>query len=113
MRWHAALPVWLLTASLSLCSGQRKSMVLIGGGLSEDNTAVWETFIELSGGVGVARVGIVTAASDDPDGAAVYYASLLQAYGALETYFVPVHENNPGAAINPAVIEKVHTHVLV
>lgn len=39
-------------------------MVLVGGGLYDNNTAVWDTIIALGGGKGVARFGVVSAASE-------------------------------------------------
>lgn len=42
------------------------SLVLVGGGLREDNTAVWEAMVQLAGGEQVARVGVITAANTDP-----------------------------------------------
>lgn len=51
----------------SLClSPGPGSLVLVGGGLREDNTAVWEAMVQLAGGEQVARVGVITAANTDP-----------------------------------------------
>ena len=35
-----------------------------GGGLKEDNSDIWDTVISLGGGKGVARFGVITAASE-------------------------------------------------
>lgn len=51
--------------SLGLSPGPG-SLVLVGGGLREDNTAVWEAMVQLAGGEQVARVGVITAANTDP-----------------------------------------------
>jgi hypothetical protein len=45
-------------------SGKNYSMVLVGGGLYDNNTEVWETIIKLGGGEGKARFGVVAAASE-------------------------------------------------
>ena len=55
----------LLLAPLGLSPGPG-SLVLVGGGLREDNTAVWEAMVQLAGGEQVARVGVITAANTDP-----------------------------------------------
>ena len=55
----------LLAPSLGLSPGPG-SLVLVGGGLREDNTAVWEAMVQLAGGEQVARVGVITAANTDP-----------------------------------------------
>lgn len=44
--------------------GQNYSMVLVGGGLYDNNTAIWDTIITLGGGKGVARFGVISAASE-------------------------------------------------
>ena len=57
----------LLLPAPSLClSPGPGSLVLVGGGLREDNTAVWEAMVQLAGGEQVARVGVITAANTDP-----------------------------------------------
>lgn len=37
---------------------------LTGGGLMDDNAEVWDTIIELGGGKGFARFGVISAASE-------------------------------------------------
>jgi len=84
-----------------------KNLVLIGGGLDDDNAPIWNKIIELAGGVGVARVGIVTAASFDPLDSAEYYEEMLLLYGAAETYWIPVHEANRPANSDPTVVSEI------
>lgn len=38
--------------------------VSTGGGLMDDNAEVWNTIIELGGGKGFARFGVISAASE-------------------------------------------------
>ena len=40
--------------------------VSTGGGLMDDNAEVWNTIIELGGGKGFARFGVISAASEVP-----------------------------------------------
>jgi len=56
----------------------------------------------------VARVGIVTAASADPDVSAIYFDEMLKNYGALETYYIPVHEANRAANSDPTVVSNIN-----
>lgn len=44
--------------------GKGYSLVLVGGGLYDNNTAIWERIIELGGGKGSARFGVISAASE-------------------------------------------------
>ena len=53
---------WLLpVASAGVSSLYRNySIVLVGGGLQDNNTEVWSTIIDLAGGKGVARFGVIS-----------------------------------------------------
>jgi hypothetical protein len=44
--------------------GLNYSMVLVGGGLDDNNDQVWDNIIFLGGGKGVARFGVISAASE-------------------------------------------------
>jgi cyanophycinase len=82
-----------------------KKMVLVGGGLKDDNAAIYNKIIELAGGRGVAKIGVITAASlpesQDPDRGTAqasnarangqFYANLLKnTYGALDAQWIPI-----------------------
>jgi cyanophycinase len=82
-----------------------KKLVLVGGGLKDDNAAIYNKIIELAGGRGVAKIGIITAASipesQDPDRGTAqasnskangqFYANLLKnTYGALDAQWIPI-----------------------
>lgn len=54
----------LLVSCSAYYSGQNYSLVLVGGGLYDNNTAIWDTIVALGGGKGVARFGVVSAASE-------------------------------------------------
>ena len=54
----------LLVGCSAYYSGQNYSLVLVGGGLYDNNTAIWDTIVALGGGKGVARFGVVSAASE-------------------------------------------------
>lgn len=68
------------------------SVVLVGGHLADDNEEIWGRIVELGGGKGRARFGVITAASEDPccdeDSSWIYYRDLLTNYGAEEVNFV-------------------------
>jgi cyanophycinase len=55
----------------------------------------------------VARVGIITAASANPIDSAIYYRDMLLNYGAAETYWIPVHEDNKEANSDPDVVANI------
>ncbi|MEU7909357.1 cyanophycinase [Actinoplanes sp. NPDC049118] len=96
------------------------SLVLVGGGLSDGNAAVYDDIVRLAGGPGRARIGIVTAASstpaEDPDAGTPdcnnsvcngdYYAALFERYGA-HAEWIPIDLDHVTAADDPAVVAQV------
>ena len=60
----------------------------------------------LQGGIGNARIGVITAASADPEDSAEFYTQIFLDYGASETYWIPVHEANNGANMDPDVVAR-------
>ena len=60
------------------------------------------------GGPGIARLGIVTAASADPEDSRDYYFDLFLSRGAEEVYWVPVHEGNMDANSDPEVVDNIN-----
>mmetsp|Transcript_17031 Transcript_17031/g.37868 ORF Transcript_17031/g.37868 Transcript_17031/m.37868 type:complete len:439 (+) Transcript_17031:62-1378(+) len=115
----AAVPFWalcFLSAGLAHAVEQisgNYSLVLVGGGLNDDNTEVWSKIIELGGGEGVARFGVISAASENPccdeDSSWVYYRDLLTLYGAQEVYYIPITVNSTEANSDPEVEAHVRT----
>ena len=91
-----------------ISNAQKRNMVLVGGALADDNADIYGKFVDLAGGVGVAKIGIITAASADPQDSADFYEDIFAQYGAMETYWIPVQESNLGAAFDPAVVQKVN-----
>lgn len=89
------------------------SLVLVGGGLEDDNKEVWNEIIELGGGVNKARIGVVTAASADPccdeDSSWVYYQQMLTHYGAAEVYYVPITVDSKGNNTDAEVISHIRS----
>ncbi len=78
---------------------------MVGGGLLDTNAAVYNRIVTMAGGRGVARIGIITAASvppsQDPDAGTsaasnsaangAYYANLFKAtYGAADAQWIPI-----------------------
>jgi cyanophycinase len=64
------------------------SLVIIGGALRPDNTAVWERIVQLAGGQG-ARIAVFASASANPEKAGAALVERLNKYGA-NAFFVPV-----------------------
>jgi hypothetical protein len=57
--------------------------------------------------IGKSRIGIVTAASEDPQGSADFYLEHFSALGA-QVFWIPVHLDNLGAASDPDVVQEVY-----
>ena len=58
------LPFWVVLLFGGVI-GSTAKLVLIGGNLRDDNGAIYDRMIELSGGKSTAKIGILTAASSD------------------------------------------------
>ncbi len=69
-------------------NGPKGSLVIIGGALRTDNSAVWERIVRLAGGES-ARIAVFASASASPEATAKYNIELLNQYGA-DAFFVPV-----------------------
>jgi len=84
-------------------------LVLVGGGLylENSNTEVWDTMVELSGGKGMAKIGVVTAASENPEEIFEYYVDMFSRFGAASVVWIPVQESDLGAAFDEDVVETV------
>ncbi|MFJ5138591.1 cyanophycinase [Streptomyces sp. NPDC088707] len=99
------------------------SLVLIGGGLKENNTQVYGEIIKRAGGPG-ARIGVITAASvpesqdphaDDPalcsnsacNGA--YYADFFKRHGAADAQWIPLDIDHVANADSDAVVAQVES----
>ncbi|WP_411104221.1 cyanophycinase [Streptomyces sp. cmx-4-9] len=98
------------------------SLVLVGGGLKADNTAVYGEIIKRAGGTG-ARIGVITAASvpasqdphaDDPDQCSnsacngAYYAGLFKQHGAADAQWIPVDLDHVDAADSDQVVAQIN-----
>ena len=78
-------PAHAVPASVPAAKG---SLVIIGGALRPDNTAVWERIVQLAGGQG-ARIAVFASASANPEKAGAALVERLNKYGA-NAFFVPV-----------------------
>jgi cyanophycinase len=98
------LPVFLIialllgiTSSFNVNTAKATSsyggLVIVGGGLSDDNAAVFQKMIELSGGSN-SRIGVIPVNSADPYGSYDYYEERFLYYGAGEVVLIDITENN-------------------
>ncbi|MFE1441168.1 cyanophycinase [Streptomyces sp. NPDC058739] len=99
------------------------SLVLVGGGLKENNTQVYGEIIRRAGGPS-ARIGVITAASvpqsqdpyaDDPDRCSnsvcngAYYAGLFTQHGAAAAEWIPLDLDHVANADSDAVVAQVNS----
>ncbi|XP_046650060.1 cyanophycinase-like [Daphnia pulicaria] len=95
----------LLATLVGLATPQ--SVVFIGGNLADENAPIWDKVVELAGGKGVAKFGVFTTASADPEGSAVYYIDMLvNVYGAASATYIPITETSNNAD-DPALADIV------
>ena len=100
----------------------RGALVLVGGSLADDNTAIYGEIIRRAGGAR-ARIGVITAASvppsQDPDAGTpdasnseangAYYADLLRLHGAGTATWIPVDLDHIADADSPALAAQVES----
>lgn len=107
----AVIVLAFCSAINALSVGKNFSMVLVGGGLEDDNVAVWSTIISLAGGKGVAKIGVISAASENPccdeESSWYYYSQQFLLYGAYEVYYIPVTVDTTENNTNPEVIANI------
>ncbi|ROQ26133.1 cyanophycinase [Streptomyces sp. PanSC19] len=126
----SSIALVLLTAATpaaqGVTSGHRApggSLVLIGGGLKENNAEVYGEIIERAGGP-TARIGVITAASvpesqdphaGDPDLCSnsacngAYYADLFKRHGAADAQWIPLDIDHVADADSDAVVAQVES----
>ncbi|GAB2946663.1 MULTISPECIES: cyanophycinase [unclassified Streptomyces] len=118
-----ALTISPTAADTNPASRHSGSLVLVGGGLKEDNTAVYGEIIERAGGAR-ARIGVITASSvpagqdpyaDDPDRCSnsecngAYYADVFQRHGAADAQWIPIDLDHISNADADAVVRQVNS----
>ncbi|OKK21793.1 hypothetical protein AMK16_00375 [Streptomyces sp. CB00455] len=104
-------------------SPRRGSLVLIGGGLKDDNTQVYGEIIKRAGAAD-ARIGILTAsslpASQDPEAAdpdkcsnsacnGAYYANLFKKHGAADAQWIPIDLDHIANADSDQVVAQINS----
>lgn len=113
----------LLLALLPVAGYSAGPLILIGGGLKDDNAAIYQRLIQLAGGSGQARIGVITAASvpesADPDAGTAdasnsrvngeFYAELLEVYGAADAQWIPIDLDQISNNSNPQVIAQINS----
>ncbi|WP_033216208.1 cyanophycinase [Kitasatospora phosalacinea] len=123
-----AAALTLLTPTAQAASarpaGAGGTMILVGGGLQDGNGRIYGEIVQKAGGVGKARIGVLTAASvpesQDPDAAdpdacsnsrcnGRYYADLFKHYGAADAQWIPVDIEHVDAADSDAVVAQVES----
>ncbi|GAB4108516.1 MAG: hypothetical protein OHK0022_59980 [Roseiflexaceae bacterium] len=121
------LLVALLGAQLPLVAQAQttggKRLVLVGGGLKDDNAAIYNRIIDLAGGRSAARIGIITAASgspaSDPNAGTssasnyrdngTYYVNLFKnTYGVANAEWIPIHIDAVSNNSSPTVVSQIN-----
>jgi cyanophycinase len=100
------------SANATAIPASKGSLVIIGGALRPDNSAVWERIVHLAGGQG-ARIAVFASASANPEKAGAALVERLNKYGA-DAFFVPVAVRLTGtdyqaAADNPELAAAVRS----
>ncbi|MFI7239054.1 cyanophycinase [Streptomyces cyaneofuscatus] len=110
-------------AETSRPARQSGSLVLVGGGLKDDNAQVYGEIIERAGGAR-ARIGVITASSvpasqdpyaDDPDKCSnsecngAYHAGVFKRHGAADAQWIPVDLDHIANADSDAVVRQVNS----
>ncbi len=78
------------------------SLVIVGGGLKDDNRAVYERLVTLAGG-SAARIGVIPTASGDGLKAGEESAARWRAFGPASVAVIPLTKDDVVGADDPAV----------
>lgn len=93
--------------------GKNFSLVLVGGGLDDNNKEIWNEIVTLGGGAGKARFGVIAAAGADPccdvESSFFLYNKLLTLYGAIEVYYIPVTTSSKQMNSDEEVVNHIYT----
>jgi cyanophycinase len=120
MMLRCSLLILACLPAVGYCAGP---LLLIGGGLKDDNAAIYQKLIQLAGGSGQARIGVITAASipesEDPDAGTPdarnsksngeFYAALLETYGAVDAQWIPIDLDQISNNSNPQVVSQINS----
>ncbi len=106
----SALLLALACAAAFAGEAPKGSLVIIGGGLRQDNAPVWQKIVDLAGGKG-ARIAVIPSAAQRPERAGQSVVAQLNRFGA-QAFVVPVAPRWPGsdarkAADDPALATAV------
>ncbi|MFD7534742.1 cyanophycinase [Streptomyces sp. NPDC059819] len=119
-----AAPVPAAAARHSPSQHSKGSLVLVGGGLKDDNRTVYGEIIRRAGGPGHVRIGVLTAASipasQDPHAGdpatcsnapcnGAYYTGLFHRYGAVDAQWIPVDLDHLANADSDAVVAQINS----
>lgn len=111
-------------SQLSKSSGHGRTLVLVGGALADNNSAIYGKIVDQAGGKGVARIGIITAASipesqdpfrDTPQASnsednGLFYANLFKTkYGVADAQWIPIDTDNLHNNSSPAVLKQINS----
>ncbi|WP_200210339.1 cyanophycinase [Micromonospora coerulea] len=77
------------------------AVLLIGGALADDNSAVYGEFVRRAGGAG-ARIGVLSASSAVPHSSANAVVKVLERYGADDATWIPVTTKKDGSGDDPS-----------
>ncbi|MFG3705835.1 cyanophycinase [Micromonospora sp. NPDC047670] len=77
------------------------AIMLIGGALDDDNSAVYGEFVRRAGGA-QARIGVLSASSATPHWSANQVGKVLERYGAAEATWIPVTAKRDGSGDDPS-----------
>lgn len=101
----------ILAIAAGYLAGKNFSMVLVGGGLKDFNEEIWGRVVDLAGGKGKARIGVVAAAGEDPccdvESSFFYYEKELLHFGAAEVYYINVTVDTKFENANPDILANI------
>ncbi|XP_032777147.1 cyanophycinase isoform X2 [Daphnia magna] len=92
-----------LALFLFLASVDAQHLFLAGGGLTAESYFFWNRLILFAGGRGQAKIGVITAARDDPEEASKELKTILMNHGARQVTWIPVSGSLEDSANNETV----------
>jgi cyanophycinase len=97
----AALPSSAASADPVTANAGPGTVMLIGGALDDNNSAIYGEFVRQAGGA-QARIGVLSASSATPHWSANQVGKVLKRYGAAEVVWIPVNVKRDGSGDDPS-----------
>ncbi|CAG0913324.1 unnamed protein product [Notodromas monacha] len=109
MIWKIALAVFLLISNNG-CNA-RNNLFLHGGNVNDDDHPVLRRFVDAAGGIGEARIAVITMASEMAVENGEFYTQMFLEIGAADATWIPITmDNSADLADDPEIAAMIRSN---